>query len=270
MFRILVLALLIAFPVYAGGKPSYSGGSKISTSSAKISTSATKTYTSTGTTKSYSSVGTVATASKSYTAGTKSSFDSLAAKEQTKVESRKTFAQGTAPKTEYKTPSGTTLTIDPKDRKIENLRNQLSHERWVNRESRQQQVFSNYYSRPVVVYNDPYPSVFWWWMLDRSLDERAMWAYHHQHTMDQARYREMLARDAQLEARIKQLEKDGVKRDENYTPKGVDNDLMYSDDYVDAAYNPEGTSSLCSVIFWILCVCCLVFVIWFVFFKEMT
>lgn len=64
-----------------------------------------------------------------------------------------------------------------------------------------------------------------------------MWAYHHRQEMDQARYQALLAKDAQLEARIKQLE--GTKRDTSYTPKGMDSDLMYSDEYVEAVYNPE-------------------------------
>src|SRR5437867_9501651 len=45
-------------------------------------------------------------------------------------------------------------------------------------------VFNPYYSRPVVIYRDPYDSFFWWWLLDRTLDERAWWAYHHRYDMD--------------------------------------------------------------------------------------
>jgi len=30
--------------------------------------------------------------------------------------------------------------------------------------------------RPVVVYHDPYSRFFWWWLLDRSLDDQAWWA----------------------------------------------------------------------------------------------
>jgi hypothetical protein len=120
----------------------------------------------------------------------------------------------------------------------------MSHETYVTRETRIYSTYSPYYGRPVVVYNDPYNSFFWYWMLDRSLDERAMWAYNHQHEMDAARYREMCAKDAQLEARIRQLEaeKKGV-RDTGYVPKGIDPDLQYSDDYVDNVYNPHVESS---------------------------
>ena len=46
--------------------------------------------------------------------------------------------------------------------------------------------------------------------------------------MDDARYRELLARDATLEAKVKAMEAEGIKRDPNYLPEGVDEDLVYS------------------------------------------
>jgi hypothetical protein len=100
-------------------------------------------------------------------------------------------------------------------------------------------MFEPYYGRPVVVYQDPYSSWFWYWLLDQSLEQRALWAYHHRATMAEARYRELLARDAQLEARIRELERQDVSRDPTYRPGDIDPDLMYSDAYVDAVYNPQ-------------------------------
>jgi hypothetical protein len=158
------------------------------------------------------------------------------------VESRKLYNKGTETKTEYKTASGTTARIDPKDKKIDNLRSQLDHERWVNRDLRQQTFYGSYYSRPLVVYHDPYPSFFWWWLLDRSLDDRAMWAYHHRYDMDPARY-QLMMKDAQLEARIRQLETQNIARNTAYVPNGMDSDLMYSNEYVDAVYNPAPTQT---------------------------
>jgi hypothetical protein len=35
------------------------------------------------------------------------------------------------------------------------------------------------------------------------------------------------------------LESQGVPRDPTYTPGGIDPDLMYSDNYVEAVYNPQ-------------------------------
>ncbi len=68
-------------------------------------------------------------------------------------------------------------------------------------------------SRPVVIYHDPYNSLFWWWLLDRSLDDRAWWAYHHRYDMDPARYQALVAQDQQLEARVEQLEAQQAPRD---------------------------------------------------------
>ena len=104
----------------------------------------------------------------------------------------------------------------------------------VTRPSRIYTVFNPYSSRPWVVYNDPYSSLFWWWLLDRSLDDRAWWAYHHRYDMDPVRYQALLANDQQLEARVQQLESQQAARDPNYVPPGLDRDLMYSDQYVSA------------------------------------
>jgi hypothetical protein len=71
--------------------------------------------------------------------------------------------------------------------------------------------------------------------------DRSLWVYHHRADLDDARYRDMLARDAQLEARVRDLERQGVQRDPGYVvPSMKDNpDLQYSKDYVDSCYNAE-------------------------------
>jgi hypothetical protein len=128
-----------------------------------------------------------------------------------------------------------------------------------------------YYSRPVVIYNDPYNSFFWWWLLDRSLDDRAWWAYHHRYDMDPARYQALVANDQQLESRVEQLEAQQVQRDPNFVPAGVDRDLMYSDQYVSRAYSNRPTRS--GVIgFWLFAVPTALgvswFFIWLIWFKR--
>jgi hypothetical protein len=131
--------------------------------------------------------------------------------------------------------------------------------------------FYPYWSRPVVVYNDPYNSLFWWWLLDRSLDERAWWAYHHRYDMDPARYQALVASDQQLEARVEQLEAQQVARDPNYCPTGVDQDLMYSDQAVARARSNRPTSSG-NVAFWVFAVPLAAgvsgFFIWLIWFKR--
>jgi hypothetical protein len=209
------------------------------------------------------------------------SYDTLAADEKRKEASRSVYTRGQQPRTTYTDSRGAARPIDPKDRQIEELRRDLDHERWMRRESRQRGWFGDYYSRPVVVYQDPFSNVFWWWLLAQSLDTRAHWAYHHRDAMDEARYRDLLARDARLEARIRELEREGVKRDPAQRPEGMDPDLMYTDEYVDAVYNPQPTapaasrssrsilgSALRVLLRIFLVIGLMVFVIWLVFFKR--
>ena len=132
-------------------------------------------------------------------------------------------------------------------------------------------VFNPYSSRPWVTYQDPYNSLFWWWLLDRSIDDRAWWAYHHRYDMDPARYQALVASDQQLESRVEQLEAQQAPRDPNYTPPGVDRDLMYSDHYVQQAYSNRPTTTG-AFAFWLLAVPTALgvtgFFIWLIWFKR--
>jgi hypothetical protein len=141
----------------------------------------------------------------------------------------------------------------------------------VTRRTRVYNVFNPYWSRPMVVYNDPYNSFFWWWLLDRSLDDRAWWAYHHHYDMDPARYQALLATDQQLQDRVQQLEAQQAARDPNYVPPGLDQDLMYSDQYVSHAYSNRPTTAG-KVAFWGLGIPVALgfsgFFIWLIWFKR--
>ncbi|SPE51730.1 exported hypothetical protein [Verrucomicrobia bacterium] len=133
------------------------------------------------------------------------------------------------------------------------------------------QVFTPYAARPWVVYRDPYSSFFWWWLLDRTIDDQAYWAYHHRYDMDPARYQALLANNAQLEARVEQLEAQQAPRDPNYAPTGLDRDLMYSDQYVARAYTNRPTVGG-KAAFWLLgipaAVVTTAFFIWLIWFKR--
>ena len=121
----------------------------------------------------------------------------------------------------------------------------------------------------MVIYQDHYNSLFWWWLLDRSFDDRAWWAYHHRYDMDPARYRALVATDQQMERRVEQLEAQQAPRDPHYVPAGLDQDLMYSDRYVEHNYSNRRTTSG-MVTFWVLAVpmalgvsCIFIWLIWF-------
>jgi hypothetical protein len=122
-----------------------------------------------------------------------------------------------------------------------------------------------------VAYSDPYGSLFWWWLLDRSLDDQAYWAYHHRYDMDPARYQALLAQNQQLESRVQQLESQQVPRDPAYTPAGLDRDLMYSDQYIQRSYSNRPTASG-RVAFWLfgvpMAVAFCAFFIWLIWFKR--
>jgi len=137
------------------------------------------------------------------------------------------------------------VTIKKDDARVASVR-KMPEEKWVHREDRVRTFYHDYYVHPpttVVHYNDPYSTFFWLWMWDRcSFDNRAYWAYCHApgtpYAMDDARYHDLLARDKKLESRIKQLEAEKKARDPNYVPPGVDEDLQYTDDFVNASVNP--------------------------------
>jgi hypothetical protein len=251
-FGLIFTSFALAKP---GGGRSYSGGSKPASGSSYSSKPSGKSYSGSSSKPSSSSSGKTysgssSSSSTSTTAGkqpTKVTYDSSALKDHKTTESKTTykatFQKGEGSKTEYKDNKGNSVKIDPKDKKIESLRTKLDHEKWTNRELRQN-FYTSYYARPSIFpigihYSDPYNPWFFMWLMDRSIDDRARWMYNHRDSMDQTRYKELLVKDAALEAKIRKLEADKVAKDPTYAPSGMDSDLMYTDDYVDAVYNPH-------------------------------
>lgn len=173
------------------------------------------------------------------------SLDRAAATAQAKAESRARYQQGNAPQSTWTDARGNSYRLDPKDERIDSLRRQLDHERWMNRDLRQRRYYGDYYGMPgpTVVYRDSFSSFFWMWLLAQSIDTRSNWAYHHRYDMDPQRYSDLLARDRDLEARIRALEQQEaqgkITRSRSWKPEGMDPDLMYTDEYVDAVYNPQ-------------------------------
>lgn len=168
-------------------------------------------------------------------------FDSLAKADAQKVESRQKYEKATAPATSYKSSSGKTVTIDPKDKQIESLRKDLDQQKWVNRQQRESTFYSRYTTGPtynVIHYSDPFHPALNYWLASQSIDVMAMFIYHHQN-MDRARVDALYAQNAALRARVAALESQKLARDPAWVPTGIDRDLMYDPAYVDAAYNPH-------------------------------
>jgi hypothetical protein len=279
-----------------------SGSSSRSSSNSRSSSSGSKSFGSSGG-KSYSSGSSQNNSSKSYSSGksynatprwsfssdkksgdsgsqsSKLTFDNAAARAEKEESSQKAFTArkesqipkppanvGEAPTSppgqparDYNRPASRRTVYVPE------------REVLLTRPARMSTVFRPYYSRPVVVYNDPFGGFFWWWLLDQSLENRAQWAYHHRHTMDSTRYQALVEHDAELEARVRQLEAEKVATNPNFVPAGVDRDLMYSDRYVQRAYSNRPTTTG-RVAFWMLTTVAVAgtgfFLVWLVFFKR--
>jgi hypothetical protein len=178
-------------------------------------------------------------APRSVTSPAGGSFDSTAAAAQRREESKAAYTQGTKPRPTYTTHSGESRPLDANDKRVEEIRRDTDPGRWATREQRRRVILPQTPQTPLIIYHDPYSNWFWWWLLAQDRDTRAWWAYHHQSDMDAARYRELLAKDQQLEARIRELEAKKVPHEPTYSPPGLDPDLMYDDGFVEAAINPQ-------------------------------
>jgi hypothetical protein len=118
----------------------------------------------------------------------------------------------------------------------------VSDETLRTRPAREREVFTQYTTQPIpVYYHDSFSPWFWLWLMDRTQSDRDMWIYNHRDEMDNARYNDLLRKDADLQRRMDALQQQGVTPDPSYTPAGVDQDLMYNDDQVNKAY--EATKS---------------------------
>lgn len=97
---------------------------------------------------------------------------------------------------------------------------------------------------------------------------RARWLYNNQANVEAAAYKEGM-KDAAVAAEIARLQAEGKAADPNYIdPEFADNpDLMYDQEYVEAAYNPtvvQPKSGAGSVLLWIIVICFFCFVFYMI------
>jgi len=171
----------------------------------------------------------------------RSVFSALA-RAQAEEESRKRFQQATAPKPAYRDAAGSEHKIDPAEPTVQTLRKAVTPEKYASRPARSQAYYGPSPATPPTVFHDPFGPMFYVWMLERaSAERRAAWAYHHRRRMDESRWADMVRRDPQLPSRLQQLEAAGQPRDPAYVPPELagDPDLMYSDEYLAAVWNPQ-------------------------------
>lgn len=168
-------------------------------------------------------------------------FDRLAISESRRAESRANYTRATTPAATFRNEAGKEVKVDAGARATTSVREYVTPERWTSYPQRADVFYQPYISSAVVPvhYVDPFHSYLNFWLLSRSLDEMALFTYHHRAAMDSARVESLYAKNADLRARVKALEDKKVPIDETYAPEGVDRDLLYSQGFVDAAFNPQ-------------------------------
>ena len=259
MFKKLsVLLLALSLSVLAFGRGgSYSGGGRSFSSGSHSSGSSSRSYSSSSSGKSYSSgsksspssSGSSSSVSKSSSSSKGFSFFGKAEKAQAKANSKETFAKYKS--TQQNRPDSW------RPAGYDYLKSQPK-ETYATRTTRQQTVFKTYYvsqPQPQVVYHDTWNPYFWMWMMDHR-DRQAEWVYNHRSEISDERYKELTAKNKDLEAQVKALEDKKVAKDPNYAPKEIDKDLMYSDDYVkdvqEQADEPKDDASDFNWFLWLL------------------
>jgi len=100
------------------------------------------------------------------------------------------------------------------------------------------QPYSYYHSHSPYYMGGGYSSAYWWMMMEWDASRRARWLYNNQSNIESSAYQKGM-QDAAVAAEIARLKTQGAA-DPNYIDKEfADNpDLMYDQDYVEAAYNP--------------------------------
>lgn len=122
----------------------------------------------------------------------------------------------------------------------ERIRGVATPQRYTTYDNRSTVFYGGYAPQP---FHDMFSPFLMGYLLSSAMNSqsRGDWAYNHRDEMDPARYQALLEKDADLAARVKQLEAQKAVRDPNYVPPGMqDNpDLMYSKDAVAMAVTED-------------------------------
>ncbi len=114
---------------------------------------------------------------------------------------------------------------------------------------------NSYYQYTSTGYNDPYDNLFFRYV-------SLTWLFHHWDSIDKSRFDQ--ERVWAVEAKIKQMEQEGMEPDPNYNMPGVDPDLQYTDeelanlqeakDVIDfESEEPESTRGFAWVTMFLIC-----------------
>lgn len=247
------------------------GGGRSSSYSSSRSTSRSYSRPSSKSTKSYSSK---KSRSTRYTSGTKSktsgrkakSYNSSKSRAAKKLSSKKKYVatkKATAPpKTSYVSSTGKKVNVRTNSTHVKKIRNKPSsyHTPQARRDRLEthidrhdySQPMSWYYQQPAMHVGGGYSSAFWWIMMTEwSAQRRAEWLYHNQGNIEESAYKRGL-KDAEVQQQLEELKEKKVAKNPDYVDSDFKGnpDMMYSQEYVEAAYNPKEEKS--SLGFWLL------------------
>ena len=150
------------------------------------------------------------------------------------------FKASATPKPSIRTASGKTVKVagTPAASSVRGM----SSDRYASRSARQSERYSSYTPerRTVIVnqyggshFGDPYSGLFMYSLI--GTPHYSAFHYNHWNSYSHARQQSLLAENANLRAEMAAM---SGPRNPNYAPPGTDSDLMYSDEFVNAAYNP--------------------------------
>ena len=221
----------------SSGSKTYSSGGNSSSSSSNSSPNGNKPRAVSGGasggpssgSKSYSSAGGNSFVGKA-AAAPKGNFNGGLTSAGQAEDSRVTFTK------QYSTPAGTVKSYAPSDQpKVQVIRN-VDESRYQNYDNRVRIFYD--ISHPTY-YHDYWSPYLMGYLFSSAINasDRAAWVYHHRDSIDDARYQDLLARDAGLAGQLRQLEMQNVQPDPAYVLPAMANDpdLMYDKGFVDSA-----------------------------------
>lgn len=243
----------------SSSKSKYSSGSSSSSSKSKYSSGSRSTNTSTS---KYSSGSTSRPSSASGSSTATTSSKAKANKAAASQRSYQQTKQATAPpRSSYVSKSGKTVNVRKDSKVTSTIRSKPSTSYQPQQRTKRTEVHvhhygyshptSWYYNQPTFYVGGGYSSAFWWMMSEWSAERRARWLYNNQNVIEQAAY-ERGMKDQAVAAEIAKLKQQNAPVNSDYVdPEFTDNpDLMYTQDYVEAAYNPTVTVPENSSSFW--------------------
>ena len=191
-----------------------------------------------------------ATSKKPTTSVVNQSANASAAKEE---QSRRAYVETqqakAPPKSVYKTPEGKTVNVNTESVVTKTIREKPSS--YYQPAVRQQRTdvhiheyhyhhpSSWYYSQPTVYVGGGYNSAFWWMMMEWDAERRAQWFYNHQNSIERDAYQRGM-QDAAVAQRVAELKAQNARVNPDYVDPefAKDPSVMYTQDHIEAVYNP--------------------------------